>query len=199
MVQVSIAIIREFTLENLVFTNVTDIILSEKLQMVIKFVIFVNRNNKMMNERIKKIIAYYNLSATQFATEIGIQRSALSHIMSGRNKPSLDFMIKLKTRFNEINSDWLLFGKGKMIASEINESNNASHDGRILFHDIKDTLEDEKSMVRPEEADTYAIKSEKEKIAAKKESLKSVDKRDLEIEKIVIFYKNGRFKSYKPD
>ena len=54
------------------------------------------------------------LSPTQFATEIGVQRSALSHVLSGRNKPSLDFMMKIKARYPEINLDWLLLGKGRM-------------------------------------------------------------------------------------
>lgn len=67
-----------------------------------------------MLNRIKQIIDKENLSSTQFASEIGVQRSALSHVLSGRNNPSLDFMMKIKTRYPDINLDWLLLGKGKM-------------------------------------------------------------------------------------
>ena len=67
-----------------------------------------------MLNRIKQIIDKEKLSPTQFASEIGVQRSALSHVLSGRNNPSLDFMMKIKTRYPEINLDWLLLGKGKM-------------------------------------------------------------------------------------
>lgn len=71
-----------------------------------------------MNKRIEKLMSAKNLSATQFSDEIGIQRSSLSHVLSGRNKPSLDFMLKIKSRFPEINLDWLLLGTGKMEVEE---------------------------------------------------------------------------------
>lgn len=71
-----------------------------------------------MLNRIKQIIEKEKLSSTQFATEIGVQRSALSHVLSGRNKPSLDFMMKIKKRYPEINLDWLLLGKGRMIGQK---------------------------------------------------------------------------------
>lgn len=54
------------------------------------------------------------LTSSRFAETIGIQRSAMSHIISGRNKPSLDVLMKILEKFTYINSDWLLFGKGNM-------------------------------------------------------------------------------------
>ena len=67
-----------------------------------------------MIERIQQLISKKELSATQFSDEIGVQRSSLSHVLSGRNKPSLDFMLKIKARFPEVNLDWLLLGEGEM-------------------------------------------------------------------------------------
>lgn len=67
-----------------------------------------------MVDRIKKLIEKQKLTATQFAEEIGVQRSAVSHLLSGRNKPSLDFMLKIKNKFPDISLDWLLLGQGKM-------------------------------------------------------------------------------------
>jgi len=67
-----------------------------------------------MVDRIKKIIDQKKLSPTQFADSIEVQRSSLSHVLSGRNKPSLDFLLKIKNRFPEINLDWLLLGEGSM-------------------------------------------------------------------------------------
>jgi len=72
-----------------------------------------------MIDRIKMLMTKKKVSATQFSEEVGIQRSALSHVLSGRNKPSLDFMLKIKTRYPEIELDWLLLGRGKMIVDEI--------------------------------------------------------------------------------
>ncbi len=67
-----------------------------------------------MIERIKLLMESKDLSLSQFADMIQIQRSSLSHVMNGRNKPSLDFILKILACYPEINTDWLLFGKGDM-------------------------------------------------------------------------------------
>jgi len=67
-----------------------------------------------MNDRILLILKTQNLSSSQFADEIGVQRSSISHILSGRNNPSLEFVTKILKRFPDINSEWILFGKGSM-------------------------------------------------------------------------------------
>ena len=71
-----------------------------------------------LNSRVQKIINYSELSLSEFADEIGVQRSNISHVLSGRNKPSLDFLMKIKDRFPEIQWEWLIEGKGAMIFSE---------------------------------------------------------------------------------
>jgi transcriptional regulator with XRE-family HTH domain len=53
----------------------------------------------------------HSLSSSQMADKIGVQRSAISHILSGRNKPSLDFILKLLRAFSDVSSDWLLKGE----------------------------------------------------------------------------------------
>jgi transcriptional regulator with XRE-family HTH domain len=68
-----------------------------------------------MTDRISLLIKAKNLSAAQFADEIGVQRSSISHLMSGRNKPSLDLIQKTLQKFPEVSSEWLLFGKGEMV------------------------------------------------------------------------------------
>ncbi|MEG1573028.1 MAG: helix-turn-helix transcriptional regulator [Bacteroidales bacterium] len=69
-----------------------------------------------MLRRIELILKTQNLTPTQFADKLGIQRSGLSHILAGRNNPSLDFVTKVLSVFPEIQTDWLLFGKGSMYA-----------------------------------------------------------------------------------
>lgn len=76
-----------------------------------------------MIERIQLIMKSRNLGAAQFADEIGVQRSSVSHILTGRNNPSLDIIQKILQRFNEINSDWILTGNGAMLKSDIDKSN----------------------------------------------------------------------------
>jgi len=67
-----------------------------------------------MINRILLILKTQNLSSSQFADEIGVQRSSISHILSGRNNPSLEFVTKILKRYPEINADWILFGRGSM-------------------------------------------------------------------------------------
>ena len=66
----------------------------------------------VMTERILEIIKYLHLSPSDFAEEIGVQRSSISHLISGRNKASLEFVQKILSRYREINTDWLLNGNG---------------------------------------------------------------------------------------
>jgi transcriptional regulator with XRE-family HTH domain len=67
-----------------------------------------------MKTRILEFLRLENKSAAQLAEEIGVQPSGISHIISGRNNPSLDFVMKMLTKFPSLSSDWLLFGKGNM-------------------------------------------------------------------------------------
>lgn len=69
-------------------------------------------NTTAFQERLETILRHYDLSATAFAEEVGVQRSSISHLLSGRNKPSLDFVLKVVQRFPEVNLYWLLNGKG---------------------------------------------------------------------------------------
>ena len=74
-----------------------------------------------MINRINLILRAKNITAKQFAEEIGIQPSGMSHIMSGRNNPSLEFVSKVIRRYPEIDANWLLLGKGEMYMGVKNE------------------------------------------------------------------------------
>jgi transcriptional regulator with XRE-family HTH domain len=73
-----------------------------------------------MDERykIEKIMQTENMNSAQFAVEIGIQGSTLSHILNGRNKPSLDVLKKILNRFRTINPEWLILDVGTMYRQE---------------------------------------------------------------------------------
>ena len=66
-----------------------------------------------MEERLKLFLAMEGLSPSQFADKLGIQRSGVSHLLSGRNKPSFEFINKMLLTFPKINPDWLITGTGK--------------------------------------------------------------------------------------
>ena len=67
-------------------------------------------NNKNILNRVKKIIKDYNLSNSEFANKIGVPKSSISHLLSERNKPSLDLIIKILENFDDIKADYLIFG-----------------------------------------------------------------------------------------
>lgn len=75
-----------------------------------------------MEEKLRRLMRHEGINSTRLAEILGIQASGISHIMSGRNKPSYDFLLKLLQRFPQINPDWLLLDKGPMYRDEIKKS-----------------------------------------------------------------------------
>ena len=91
-----------------------------------------NDKFEMIKDRIAHILRAKNLTATQFAEMMQIQPSNVSHILNGRNKPSLDFITKLKEVFPEYSFDWIITGKKPITISERNlfskEANEEDYD-----------------------------------------------------------------------
>ena len=71
-----------------------------------------------MYSRLKKWMSYNGLKSSEFADNIGVNRATISHILSGRNKPSIDFLQKLLSAYPDLNSNWLITGIGYMSDKE---------------------------------------------------------------------------------
>lgn len=69
-------------------------------------------NKEKFSERLKTVMDYYQLSASAFAEKIEVQKSSISHLLSGRNNPSLEFILKVIRTFDEVELYWLLNGRG---------------------------------------------------------------------------------------
>ena len=67
-----------------------------------------------MKERLIQLLDLEQLSPSKFADIIGVQRSSISHVISGRNKPSFDFLQKTLKAFPGLNASWLMLGEGTM-------------------------------------------------------------------------------------
>ncbi len=67
-----------------------------------------------MNTRLKQFLAAENITQAQFADNINVVRASVSHILSGRNKPSFDFIMAMMSKYPNLNIEWLIFGKGRM-------------------------------------------------------------------------------------
>ena len=157
-------------------------------------------NTEDFTKRLEFILEYYSLNASSFADKIGVQRSSLSHLLSGRNKPSLDFILKILDVFPEVDLYWILNGKGTFPKSELlteqiigattPTSNNefiettAEKQSKLLLEDstIQKNLQEQKSVPNFITTNNPAF-----------------HKKDSEIEQIVIFYKNGTFKTFSPE
>ena len=154
-------------------------------------------------KRLETIFEYYGLSASGFADKIGVQRSSLSHLLSGRNKPSLDFIMKIVEVFPEVDLYWILNGKGNFPKSDsIEKEVLISEPTPSLFSENK--TEEVKSENQPDLFSTEPI-AEKNRVNETSEE-KFSNTRNFEtlknlsdIERIVVFYKNGTFKNYLPE
>jgi len=83
-------------------------------------------NSVAFINRLKQIMEYHQFSASSFADKVGVQRSSISHILSGRNKPSLDFVLKINTVFDDLDLEWLLNGTGSYPKSQDEFSNSGT-------------------------------------------------------------------------
>lgn len=92
-----------------------------------------------MNSRIALIIKAMNITPAQLADDLGVQRSGISHILNGRNKPSLDFVQRLIRRFPDISMQWLLFGEGPMF--------NAGGDAKAAAQPVPEPVEKPKPLI----------------------------------------------------
>lgn len=132
----------------------------------------------MFTKRLQKLLDYYSLSASGLASKIGVQRSSISHVISGRNKPSLDFVMKILNNFNEVSIEWLIDGNGAFPKSLREET--------IEHVKIKD-----QSPPTPNEK--IQIEHKAPEIIPELISKKNETK---EIEKIILLYKDGSFESF---
>jgi transcriptional regulator with XRE-family HTH domain len=143
-----------------------------------------------MKERLLEFLKSENKTSAQLAEEIGVQPSGISHILSGRNNPSLDFVMKMLEKYQFLSTDWLLFGKGTMYKDPKMQS---------LFDDsdIIDRKPDLKAFSK--ETDKQIIDHnliEKDQVS---ESVADTEKTERSsIGRIVIFYNDNSFKEYLP-
>ncbi|MGB0788045.1 MAG: helix-turn-helix domain-containing protein [Marinirhabdus sp.] len=132
-------------------------------------------NSTAFAERLQKIMDRYTLTATSFADKIGFNRSTLSHLLSGRNRPSLEFVMKVNEVFPGVKILWLLYGEGHFPAGE--------------HHEIS-----EKTIPA---ATPKSEKTAENTGPGTQSTLQFPPTEGPEIDRVVIFFKNGSFKTYQ--
>ncbi len=134
-------------------------------------------NSEEFAKRLEKILEFYDISAAGFAEAIEVGRSSISHILSGRNKPSLDFVMKVVQTYPEVELYWLLNGKGSFPP----DSNKDHSD--VSLTNVKKPL--------PSYRET-AISSEN-----KHNTSGFQPHSDKRIKKIVLLYEDGSFDAFE--
>ena len=123
----------------------------------------------LIQERLHLVLKMHNLTPSAFADKIGVQRSNVSHVLSGRNKPSLDFLEKILIHFPRVNAPWLITGavvEGKL-------------DSTVSYQNDKQEDMNTRKELKTEEGELEIDQSK-------------------EIERIVVFYADATFKEYAP-
>jgi transcriptional regulator with XRE-family HTH domain len=119
-------------------------------------------------KRLQKILDYYGVTATAFSEELDFNRSTISHLLSGRNKPSLEFVMKVLQKYPEVELYWLLNGRGNFPSDQNAKATPV-----------------QKTPIEPSKEIPLQFSVEKNQNP------------DKEIERIVFFFKDGSFKTYE--
>lgn len=145
-----------------------------------------------MKDRLESILQHYKLSSSKLAEMIDVQRSGISHILSGRNNPSYDFLVSILHAFPEINANWLLTGSGNMIETDEELPLITEKDTNVIASTPGEKTDDD-NLSRPLHnelqmtADSNSYKSKHTE-----DSHKSIDK-------IIILYADGKFNEYRQE
>lgn len=133
-------------------------------------------NTQEFTIRLNKIMEYYDLSAASFADKIEVGRSSISHLLSGRNKPSLDFVMKIIKAFPEVELYWLLNGKGSFPKGS---------------SQVQKTDERASQKEKTEVQDLFSSSSPMPEISSTSPSSSKM------IKKVIIFYEDGTFEAFE--
>ena len=156
-----------------------------------------------MKDRIAHIMRAKNLKASDFATLLGIQPSAVSHILAGRNNPSLEFVKKIKETFPEYNLEWIIFGTGPMTLSEPYRNSFKETVREVsLFDDVDSNLPSSSPAI-PTPANSNSPNSSLPESTTidpspSASTLPMTAFSSSEIQSIVILYTDGTFQTYNP-
>jgi len=147
-------------------------------------------NSANFSKRLDKIIEYYELNASSFADAIVVGRSSISHIISGRNKPSLDFVMKVVSTFSEVDLYWLLNGKGnfpksKAVSQTTKDTQQAS------------TSQENQVIEAPEDLFSTTARTNVHIDEQEQPVLNPLASSTKAISKVIVLYTDGSFESFE--
>lgn len=152
-----------------------------------------------MNDRIKHFMDYKGISSSELADSIGVQRSNVTHVLQGRNKPGFLFISKLLETYPEINAKWLITGDGDMLG--VSASVAAPPKTNLFTDPLKTPVAD--APKQPEAIETPVSEPQEPEVINRipietRLNAGLITPTDKEIERIVVFYTDQTFKQYLP-
>lgn len=157
-------------------------------------------NSSQFSKRLQKILDYYSISATSFSEIISFNRSTISHLLSGRNKPSLEFVMKVLEAYPEVELYWLLNGKGSFPSTQNKDSLKSTKDPQKEVHPFSENQnlnaleisEDQQKSFKTQTSPSPPPATDiPRSISENKKTTAGV------VDRIIICYKDGTFSEYK--
>lgn len=143
-------------------------------------------NHKKFAQRLQKIMEEHELSATSFAEKLDVGRATISHILSGRNKPSLDFVMKVVAVFKTVDLQWLIYGtlpdQNLLTAAQKNATT-------YLTNTPKNTAENT--------AENKQENTSSKPTQNSREKLTKMSTTSSPIKRVILFKEDGTFESYE--
>ena len=153
-----------------------------------------------IKDRIRMIMEREKVPPRVFAEAIGVQQSTLSHILNDRNKPSLEVVMKVHQTYNYVNLEWLLYGKGEMIASAEDASAvSSSGDYQPSLFD-ENPVNPSKETINPENRKEMALRTaENAPKEIVKQEIRYIEKPARKITEIRIFFDDNTYETFRPE
>ena len=140
-----------------------------------------------MNDRLKQFLAAENISQAQFADTINVVRASVSHVLSGRNNPSYDFIKAIMDNYPTLNIEWLILGKGKMYKGAQRE------EPAVLFNDLFEETEPVQESQIPEPQVTVEENTQFSAITETIENIVNQPVKQRKVSKIIVLFDDGTF------
>lgn len=154
-----------------------------------------------MREKLQQLMNAEQLTGSKLAEYLGIQPSSISHIMGGRNKPSLDFVQKILQRYPRINPDWLLLDSDEMYRPQTSPAPSIEVNAQLPFTDSDTPSEESISQpvaTTPDPAPQPSTTSTNSSAEAMAMFGSASSTQHGGVKRVIVLYEDRTFESYEP-
>ena len=145
----------------------------------------------MFRDRLEKVLQKYNLTAAKLAEILEVQPSSISHLLSGRNKPSFDFLQRFAAKMPQINVDWLITGNGNMTKVAVQKTLFSGPETNTVQHEMNQESHWDENKNNKTESHTNINTKQKDKITC-------VNNKRV-VTRVIILYNDNTFDSFDPN